>query len=116
MQFAQERRKTDRVVLSPPLRGRVADRLVTMVDLGALGARIRHEEPIEVDGPTRLTFDWEGEEVAVECHIVRAQANPEMEMVSPNIFESGLRFDDPLNQSDIRFRRVLQRLGEREEI
>ena len=116
MQFAQERRKTDRVVLSPPLRGRVGDHSITMVDLGALGARIRHEEPIEINGPTRLTFDWEGEEVAVECRIVRAQANPEMEIVSPNIFESGLQFDDPLNQSDTRFRRVLQRLGEREEI
>jgi sigma-B regulation protein RsbU (phosphoserine phosphatase) len=111
----QERRHGERVVLSPPLTGRIEGAAVTMVDLGIHGARVRHEGEIPASDTSRLSFEWDGDEITLDCHVVRSDVHPDLEAAAPNIFESGVQFTHP-EQGTSRFRRMLQVLAEREEI
>lgn len=112
--IAQERRHGERVVLSPPLTGRIADAAVTMVDLGMLGARVRHGAPL-VAGVSKLSFQWADEEFELDCNIVRSDLQPSLEASRSNIFETGIRFLNP-DAASSKFRRMLETLAEREEI
>lgn len=111
----QERRHGERVVLSPPLSGRIEGAEVTMVDLGIHGARVRHEGAIPASGPSKLSFEWDGDEITLDCHIVRSDVHPAVEAAAANTFESAVQFVHP-EQGNSRFRRMLQVLTEREEI
>ena len=82
--FEQERRKAERLPLTPPITGELEQRPVKLVDIGALGTTIEHEEAI-VGGPIKLRFRWDGEEIAVDCAIVHSKK-------TANIFSTGLSF------------------------
>jgi sigma-B regulation protein RsbU (phosphoserine phosphatase) len=112
---AQERRNGERIMLSPPLRARIAGAEVHLVDVGLLGARLHSDAPIPVDGSTTLRFEWDEEEIAIDCNVVRSDLQPSIEAASPNIFESGVRFA-PQGESGARLSRMLDSLAEREEI
>ena len=62
----QDRRRAERLLLPSPIAGRMADRDVRIVDIGILGTRIEHDEPLMV-GPHTLRFAWDGEEIEVDC-------------------------------------------------
>jgi phosphoserine phosphatase RsbU/P len=82
----QDRRRADRLLLPSPIAGRVADHDVRIVDIGILGTRIEHDAPLMV-GPHTLRFDWDGEEIAVDCTLLRTEP-------SEAPFRSGLQFSD----------------------
>ena len=112
---AQERRHGERIVLTPPLRARIADADVRLMDVGMLGARVHSDAPIAVDGNTTLRFEWDEEEIAIDCNVVRSDLNPSREAAAENIFESGIRFV-PTGEGAQRLNRMLDSLAEREEI
>src|SRR3954466_9464321 len=82
----QDRRRADRLLLPSPIAGRVADRDVRIVDIGILGTRIEHDEPL-MAGPHTLHFDWDGEAIAVDCTLLRTES-------SEATFRSGMQFSD----------------------
>src|ERR1051326_2439968 len=89
---AQERRHGERIVLTPPLRARIADAEVRLMDVGMLGARVHSDGPIATDGSTTLRFRWDDEEIAIDCNVVRSDLHPTRDAAAENIFESGVRF------------------------
>src|SRR4051812_2620522 len=82
----QDRRRADRLLLPSPIAGRVADHDVRIVDIGILGTRIEHDEPL-MAGPHTLHFDWDGEAIAVDCTLLRTES-------SEATFRSGMQFSD----------------------
>jgi phosphoserine phosphatase RsbU/P len=82
----QDRRRAERLPLPSPLSGRISDRQVRILDIGILGTRVEHDEPLLV-GPQTLRFRFDGEEIAINCTVLRSEP-------SESIFHSGLQFDD----------------------
>ena len=73
--FEQERRRVERLLLTPPVKGRVQDRAVRLLDIGEHGTRIEHDEPLIAGGPHKLRFDWDGDEIVVDCTVVHSEKN-----------------------------------------
>src|SRR5436190_5905904 len=103
--FEQERRKADRLLITPPIVASVQERDVRIVNIGALGTTVEHDKPLIVGGPHRLTFRWDGENVEVDCTIIHSEQND-------NIFKTGLRFVAPSPA----LRRVIDTLNDRDEM
>ncbi len=103
--FEQERRKSERLSLTPPIPGQVQENSVRLVNIGALGTTVEHEKPLIVGGPHKLRFKWDGEEVEVDCTVVHSEQNA-------NIFKTGLSFvaHPPA------LRRVIDTLVDRDEL
>ena len=103
--FEQERRKGDRLLISPPINASVQEHDVRIVNLGKGGTTVEHDEPLIVGGPHKLSFRWDGESVEVDCNIVHCEQ-------TDNIFKSGLRFVAPTPA----LRRVIETLSDRDEM
>ncbi|MDP9360892.1 MAG: SpoIIE family protein phosphatase [Acidobacteriota bacterium] len=101
----EDRRRAERLLLPAPISGRMAERAVRIVDIALLGTRIEHDEPLMV-GPHTLRFEWDGEEIVVDCTVLRSER-------SQAAFHSGLQFserDRPL------VGRIVSTLSDRDEI
>jgi hypothetical protein len=93
-----ERREFQRLHLTSPIDGTFASENVVINEVGILGARIHHDEPLPSDrGDLRFSFD--GQPVAMRCEVVRTIGS-----------ESGLRFLAALEDSGDRLRDMLSRL------
>lgn len=103
--FEQERRKADRLPLTIPIKGRVQESDVRLVNIGAHGTTVEHEAPLIVGGPHKLRFKWDGEEVEVDCTVVHSEQKA-------NIFKTGLSF---VNEPPA-LKRVIETLSDHDEI
>src|SRR5205085_8764949 len=83
--FDQERRKTERLLVTPPITAQVEQKSVRVINIGTLGTTIEHDSPL-VGGPQKLKFQFDGEEIVVDCAIVHSKKS------GPNIFSTGLSF------------------------
>ncbi|HXA18999.1 MAG TPA: GAF domain-containing SpoIIE family protein phosphatase [Thermoanaerobaculia bacterium] len=101
----QDRRRAERLLLPSPIPGRVAESAVRIVDIGFLGTRIEHDEPLTA-GPQRLQFQWDGEEIAVDCTLLRTEP---LEAA----FHSGLLFSD---RDRVVVGRIVSTLADRDEM
>jgi sigma-B regulation protein RsbU (phosphoserine phosphatase) len=104
--FEQERRRTERLLLVPPIEARVQNHPVHLVDIGVLGTRVEHEQPLVAGGPQKLRFRWDGEEVEVDCTVVHSE-------FAGGRFSSGLSFTGSEPRS---LRRVIDSLADRHEM
>lgn len=82
-----DRRRAERLLLRPPMAGRIGDTDVDVHEIGPAGSRVEHPAPIVGTVPFRLTFEWEGETIAVDCSVVRSER---MEIAGR--FSTGLSF------------------------
>ena len=107
--FEQERRRAERLQLTSPIIGRVQNRNVRLVDIGASGTKVEHEAPaLSLNGgPHKLSFPWDGEEVAVDCQVVHSEAHGET-------VSSGLRFVE--GGASKTLLRVIEALADRDEL
>lgn len=95
---ADERREFQRLHLPDVLSATFNSLSVSVSEIGILGARIRHEQPVEATrGDLRLT--WNGAPIVMRCEVVRSL--PE---------ESALRFLAALEDSGDRLREMLAAL------
>jgi sigma-B regulation protein RsbU (phosphoserine phosphatase) len=99
-----DRRRSERLPLTPPLSGRMEDHAVRILDIGVFGTRIEHDEPLVGGVRKQLRFAWDGEEIAVDCTVVHSERTPEA-------FSSGLTFDD-----SAALKRMVDSLADREEM
>jgi sigma-B regulation protein RsbU (phosphoserine phosphatase) len=104
--FEQERRRVERLLLTPPIDARVQERTVRLVDIGELGTRIEHEEPLIVGGPHKLRFRWDGEEIVVDCTVVHSEKNG-------RAFSSGVQWAGRTPES---LKRVVSSVADRDEM
>src|SRR5258708_31729844 len=66
-------RRVQRIHLAQPIVARLGAAKVVLVDVSVLGARVEHHTPLVAGSHSRLSFAWEGEEVAADCRIVRSR-------------------------------------------
>jgi hypothetical protein len=101
-QRGEERREFQRLRLDPSISATFGSIPVSIVEVGVLGARLQHLEPIE-NPRAELRFTWEGSEVAMRCEAVRN--------VTPD--QTGVRFLAAIGDSGDRLRAMLAQLVER---
>jgi sigma-B regulation protein RsbU (phosphoserine phosphatase) len=101
----QDRRRAERLLLPSPIPGRVAGGAVRIVDIGFLGTRIEHDEPLTA-GPQTLQFQWDGEEIVVDCTLLRTEP-------LDSAFHSGLQFSD---RDRVIVGRIVSTLADRDEM
>ena len=105
----EERREFQRLHLSPPLDGAFGSSPVSIVEVGVLGARIAHAEPI-TEKQLDLRFQYNGEPIALRCEVVRTFGSRPGE----NSLQTGVRFVSAIDDCGDRLRDMLAQLVRRE--
>lgn len=86
-------RRVQRVHLAQPIVARLGATHVVLVDISVLGARVEHHVPLAAGAYTRLTFEWEGTPIAVDCRIVRSRLERfSVGAEGLTVYHSGLEF------------------------
>lgn len=99
-----DRRRTERLPLTPPIHAQMEEHHVRLLDIGVFGTRIEHDEPLIGGVRKRLRFAFDGEEIEVLCTIVHSEK-------TPAAFSSGATFDD-----SAALKRVVTSLADRDEM
>jgi hypothetical protein len=108
----EERREFQRLRLHPPLSATFADHEVGLLEVGVLGARMRHPPSLDA-ARGELRFLWSGDDIAMRCEIVRT-VGPDRAKYPGNGCESGIRFVAALGHSGDRLRDMLAEIVMRE--
>jgi hypothetical protein len=98
----EERREFQRLRLDPPIDARMGERQVSIVEIGILGARIHHTEPIGEEYAD-LQFRSGNAELRLRCEVVRTFGE------APAL-ASGVRFLAAVGDSGDQLREMLARL------
>jgi hypothetical protein len=101
-QRGEERREFQRLQLDPPLAGTFGDTPVTLREVGVLGARLHHLEPIAAPR-AELRFTHEGKPIVMRCEMVRT--------IAPD--QTGVRFLAAIGESGDSLRSMLAQLVEK---
>lgn len=102
-----ERREFQRLELSPPVPGTLGTTAISVLEVGILGARVHHAEPLEATHAD-LRFSFEGDEIGMKCEVVRSL--PSQSKYPESGHESGLRFIAAIDDAGDRLRAMLGRL------
>lgn len=94
--MGEERREFQRLHLDPPLHGSFGSQPIVIIEIGVLGAGIRHEQPLEVKSAELRTKHGD-DEITMRCEVVR----------TVNESYSGLRFTAAIGESGDHLRRML---------
>lgn len=97
----EERREFQRLHLDPPIEGTLGSAPVTILEVGVLGSRVRHESPLESE-QADLRFQFNGIEVGMRCEVIRTLPSQ-----SGSGLESGLRFAAAIGESGDLLREML---------
>jgi hypothetical protein len=95
---ADERREFQRLALNPAISGSLDSVPVSILEIGILGGRVKHEIDLD-DDHGDLHFAHGGKEITMRCEVVRTQDS-----------ETGLRFVAALGDSGDRLREMLGNL------
>ena len=112
MQISDDRRRAERLLLTPPLSGRIEGRDVTIHEIGLLGTRVEHEAPIVGGGNERLTLVFDGEEITVDCTVAHSERL--LAASGASRFISGLSFQ--FGENSGKLQKVIESLATREEV
>ncbi|HSP15573.1 MAG TPA: hypothetical protein VLV78_12545 [Thermoanaerobaculia bacterium] len=107
----EERREFQRLRLDPPVTGTVGGLEITILEIGVLGARICHTDPLPAYG--ELRFSSGTDEIAMKCEAVRTLPSPVTKYGEPE-FETGVRFLAAVEDSGDKLRDMLGRLVQHE--
>ena len=94
----EERREFQRLLLSSPIPATFGSASVVVNEIGILGARIHHDQPLASERGD-LRFASDGNSIAMRCEVVRTIGS-----------ESGVRFLAALEESGDRLRNLLAQL------
>ncbi len=99
----EERREFQRLRLDPPCPARLGDIVVAILEVGVLGARVQHSDPLHQQY-LELHFSHRGQSIGMRCEVVRT--------VGGHVggLESGLRFLAAIDDSGDRLRSMLAQL------
>ncbi len=107
----EERREFQRLTLSPPVPATLGSTAVSILEIGVLGARVQHAEPLDVQY-AELRFAYRGQEMDMKCEIVRTSAG--VSKYPGAGLESGVRFLAAIAESGDRLRDMLAELVSKE--
>jgi hypothetical protein len=103
MAHGEERREFQRLVIDPPIAASLGGTRVSLIEVGVLGARVKHTENLSRTA-AELRFDDEGRAIGLRCEVVRTTERPDR-------FESGIRFVAAVGDSGDHLRSMLARLA-----
>jgi hypothetical protein len=104
---ADERREFQRLNLDPPIPGTFATTAVSVLEIGVLGARVQHAQPLE-PSVGELRFSDGDKEIALRCEVVRTIASDSQYPDAGQ--QSGIRFTAAVGASGDYLREMLARL------
>lgn len=104
MDSHEERRRFQRLDLTTPVPASFDGAEVELIEIGLVGALIRHAGPIEVGRSGHLRFPWEGTELSFECRVVRTEPPDDH---AGEWFRSGLEVLAGLGTSSQRLRELI---------
>ncbi len=96
--IGEERREFQRLPLESPLPGTLGNTTVTIVEIGVLGAGVKHDSPIASEYE-ELHFQFDGNDIGMRCEVVRTKDT-----------QSGIRFLSALDDSGDKLRAMLAKL------
>lgn len=101
-------RRVERVHLDPPIAGRVGTQDILVQDISTMGAGIEHYAPLISGSRVHLVFNWQGEEIAADCQIVRSR----LERLSQGkegvtVYRSGFAFETLAPEMRSRVKRMV---------
>ncbi len=108
----EERREFQRLQLDPPIPGTFSATAVSLIEVGVLGCRFHHGEPL-TDETGELRFSHYGEEIAMKCEVVRTNDSQHAKYPGSGL-ESGIRFLAAIGESGDRLRTMLADLVSKE--
>ena len=108
----EERREFQRLRLDPPIPGTLGTTAVSIIEVGVLGARVHHAEPLD-QKEGELRFSHRDEEIGLRCEVVRSMESQSAKYADSG-YESGLRFLAAIGESGDRLRAMLGDLVTRE--
>jgi len=103
--LGEERREFQRLLLDPPLPATLGVSPVSLMEIGVLGARVLHGEPLGEEHAD-LHFSWNDAEIAIKCGIVRTFSGRD----AHGGLQSGVRFLAVIDDSGDRLRAMLAEL------
>lgn len=98
----EERREFQRLRLDPPVAATLGSAGVSIIEIGVLGARVRHEQPL-ADEYAELKFAFDSRDVILRCEVVRTFSDDRG-------LSSGVRFLAAVEESGDRLRSMLGHL------
>lgn len=98
---SEERREFQRLALDPPADARLDGQDVKLIEIGILGARIRHGFLLYGKKSGLLAFSWRGKSIELDCVVVRTSPG------AGELQESGLQFSRARGVSDELLREML---------
>jgi hypothetical protein len=104
----EERREFQRLRLDPPLPATFGAGAVTILEIGVLGARVHHAEPLDTTY-AELRFSHGDATIALKCEMVRSFPSGHSKYPSVGL-ESGLRFLAAIGDSGDSLRTMLSDL------
>jgi hypothetical protein len=107
-QRPDERREFQRLTLDPSLPGTLGSKSLSIVEIGVLGARVRHTEPLDMQY-AELHFSVGGHEIVLKSEVIRTFPGG-----TAGDLESGVRFLAAVGDSGDRLRDMLGDLVTRE--
>jgi hypothetical protein len=100
-----DRRRVERVTFSDPPPARINGEPAKLLDLGMLGARIRHERPLPAGADARVEFEYDGDLVKALGRITRCDFQQVLsEARGERIFVSAVEFTsaDPSSAGSVK--------------
>jgi hypothetical protein len=107
-----ERREFQRLHLDPPVPGTLGTTAVSILEVGVIGARVHHAEPLD-EQAAELRFSFESDEIGLRCELVRTTTGADAKYPDSG-YESGLRFVAAIDGSGDVLRRMLATLVSKE--
>ncbi len=69
--MTDDRRRVERVTFTDPHPARIEGQRAHLIDVGMFGARVRHEQPLEIGAPVQLQFEYDGDPIAAAGRVTR---------------------------------------------
>jgi hypothetical protein len=104
----EERREFQRLTLDPPIPATFGATAVSILEIGVLGARIHHAEPLDIHY-AELRFSYKEDAIALKCELVRTFASRHSPYPDTGL-ESGVRFVAAIGESGDHLRAMLSDL------
>lgn len=105
-----ERRRFQRVSIIGQVVGKIGDVKVVVADASLSGIRVLHQGAIgEIKSSCRLIFAWDGQEVRLDCTIVRTNVkHPPKTPHDKTLYESGLMINNAPDLMRDRLRAMIE--------
>jgi len=107
MTTEDDRRQFQRLKLARPILATVDGANALLLDVGVTGAFVEHQGRLQPGSTFTLTFRWQGDELELECEVVRTKIVKPSADATAVVSHSGVRFVDASAESNDKLRKMM---------